>query len=92
MHRSFFKDEEPDGEIAFLAADPDYQGKGIGSALLKALEKDEKGKLVYLYTDNACSYGFYEHRGFLKAEQRRIVLDLGKKQVPLTCLLYVKRL
>lgn len=69
MHRSFFKDEEPDGEIAFLAADPDYQGKGIGSALLKALEKDEKGKLVYLYTDNACSYGFYEHRGFLKAEQ-----------------------
>lgn len=75
-----------------MAADPDYQGKGIGSALLKALEKDEKGKLVYLYTDNACSYGFYEHRGFLKAEQRRIVLDLGKKQVPLTCLLYVKRL
>ena len=51
-------------------------------------EKDESGKLIYLYTDNACTYQFYEHRGFERSEERQVVLDLDKRQVPLTCLFY----
>ena len=54
----------PDGEIIFLAADPDAKIKGIGTMLLNELTAIEKGKTVYLYTDNACTYQFYEHRGF----------------------------
>ena len=65
---------------------------GVGTALLSAFEKDESGKLIYLYTDNACTYQFYEHRGFERSEERQVVLDLDKRQVPLTCLFYTKKI
>ena len=79
-------------EIIFLAADPDCKIKGVGTALLSAFEKDESGKLIYLYADNACTYQFYEHRGFERSEERQVVLDLDKRQVPLTCLFYTKKI
>lgn len=82
--------EAPDGEIVFLAADPNSKIKGIGTALLSALEKDEQGKLIYLYTDNACTYQFYEHRGFVREGERQVMLNLEKKKVPLICFLYAK--
>ena len=90
MYRAFSEKHNPDGEIIFLAADPNSKIKGIGTALLSALKKDEHGKLVYLYTDNACTYQFYEHRGFSKSGEQQVVLNLGKKEVPLTCFLYAK--
>lgn len=80
----------PDGEIIFLAADPDAKIKGIGTMLLNELSAIEKGKTVYLYTDNACTYQFYEHRGFERVGEKDVELDLGNKKVPLTCLLYSK--
>lgn len=92
MYRAFCEKNNPDGEIIFLAADPNSKIKGIGTALLSALKKDEHGKLVYLYTDNACTYQFYEHRGFSKSGEQQVVLNLGKKEVPLTCFLYAKKL
>ena len=92
MYRAFCEEYTPDGEINFLAANPDSKIKGIGTALLSALEADEHGTLVYLYTDNACTYQFYEHRGFTRHGERQVVLDLKKKEVPLTCLLYTKKL
>lgn len=92
MYNSFCQKNNPDGEIIFLAADPDCKIKGIGTALLSAFEEDEKGKLVYLYTDNACAYQFYEHRDFKRSEERQVVLDLDKKQVPLICLFYTKKI
>lgn len=80
----------PDGEIIFLAANPALKIKGTGSCLLRELERREQGKTIYLYTDNACTYQFYEHRGFARVCEKDIVLDLGKKKVPLKCLLYSK--
>lgn len=80
----------PDGEIIFLAANPKIKIKGIGSLLLKELERREHGKKLYLYTDNACTFQFYEHRGFLRACEKDVVLDIGKKTVPLKCFLYSK--
>ena len=82
----------PDGEIIFLAADPDAKIKGIGTMLLDELTAIEKGKTVYLYADNACTYQFYEHRGFERVGEKDVELDLGNKKVPLTCLLYSKEL
>ncbi len=35
------KSHAPDGEIIFLAADPDCKIKGVGTALLHALEEKE---------------------------------------------------
>ena len=60
MFAQYSQDNTPDGEIIFLAADPDCGIKGIGSQLLAELEHREPGKQVYLYTDNACTYQFYE--------------------------------
>lgn len=91
MLYSFYKKNTPDGEIVFLAADPNSKIKGVGTALLAALESDEKGKQIYLYTDDACTYQFYEHRGFKRAEERDAVIDIGGRQVPLKCLLYTKK-
>ena len=88
----YLKSETPDGEILFLAADPNCKIKGIGTALLCALEEREKGKTLYLYTDNACTYQFYEHRGFERMEEKEIILEMPKGQVPLKCFVYSKKL
>ena len=92
MFRTFCEKSTPDGELIFLAADPNCKIKGVGTTLLSALEKDEQGKLIYLYTDNACTYQFYEHRGFVKVGEQQVELNLEKKKVPLICFLYAKRL
>ena len=80
----------PDGEIIFLAANPEVKIKGIGTMLLNELEKHIKGKTIYLFTDTACTYQFYEHRGFDRVGEKDIELDFGDKKVPMTCLLYSK--
>lgn len=79
-----------DGEIVFLAANPKIKVKGIGTFLLKELESKETGKRVYLYTDTGCTYQFYEHRGFERVGEKEVALEIGKKKVEITCLLYSK--
>jgi GNAT superfamily N-acetyltransferase len=91
MLNDYLKNANPDGEICFLAADPTIQGKGIGTLLLEELGRLEKGKLIYLYTDDNCTYQFYEHKGFERSEEKEIKMELGGKTVPLTCLLYSKQ-
>ena len=83
-------DNKPDGEIIFLAADPDAKAKGIGSVLLHALEECIPGKTIYLHTDDACTYQFYERRGFQRVEEQGIVLEMPKGKVPLKCFIYSK--
>ena len=86
----YLKTNTPDGEIIFLAADPDCKIKGIGTALLNALEEKERGKTLYLYTDDACTYQFYEHRGFKRVEEKEVILEMPKGKVPLKCFIYSK--
>lgn len=64
------KNTKPEGEIIFLAADPDIKIKGIGTMLLSAFEKGKNGKTVFLHTDNACTYQFYEKRGFDRVQRK----------------------
>ncbi len=42
------------------------------------------------YTDDACTYQFYEHRGFQRVEEQDIVLEMPKGNVPLKCFIYSK--
>ena len=90
MFLQYCKSNKPDGEIIFLAANPEIKIKGIGSLLLDEFERREKDKKIYLFTDNACTYQFYEHRGFERVGQRDVVLNIGKRKVDLQCLLYSK--
>lgn len=92
MYAAYTQTTRPDGELGFLAADPKLKGKGVGSFLLAELERRERGKTVFLYTDDACTYEFYERRGFTRAQEKTIDLDFGSKQVRLRCFLYSKRL
>ena len=92
MLENYKSKNNPDGEIRFLAANPNIKVKGIGTLLLNELEKREKGKEVFLFTDDQCTYQFYEHRGFDRVGEKDILLDLNKKKVPLKCLLYSKKM
>ncbi len=89
MLDELLENHQPDGELIFLAADPDANRKGIGTALLQELAEAESGKRIYLFTDSGCTYQFYEHRGFARYAERHIKLQLANT-IPLDCYLYQK--
>ncbi len=88
MLKNYKRHASPDGEICFLAVDPKRMGKGIGTKLLKALERTARGKEFYLFTDDNCTYQFYDHRDFTKEGEEVISMEIEGKQIPLTCMLY----
>lgn len=92
MLEEYNKKEKTDGEIVFLAAKPDSKIKGIGTKLLEEFEKRENGKRVYLYTDDACTYQFYDHRNFERVGEKNIELNIRGKKVPIICMLYSKKI
>lgn len=92
MLAEYLKTNSVDGEISFLVANPDLKIKGTGTFLLNELSKQVNGKRIYLYTDEACTYEFYEHRGFERNGEENIVLDLPKGKIPLKCFLYTKEI
>jgi GNAT superfamily N-acetyltransferase len=92
MFEYFKSENNPDGEINFFAVDQNMNGRGIGTLLLNELEKQEKGKLIYLYTDSGSTYQFYIHRGFNESGKTDIKLEINKKEIDLTCYLFSKRL
>lgn len=83
---------EPDGEIVLFAADPACQGRGIGTKLLDELSRLRPGKRVFLYTDDACTYRFYESRGFDRMGKRRVELPLPQGNLSMESFLYAKTL
>jgi ribosomal protein S18 acetylase RimI-like enzyme len=53
--------------LAFLGVDPDAQGKGLGSAVLRpVLERcDARGGEAYLESTNPKNHAFYRRQGFV---------------------------
>ena len=92
MLDEFNKKHVPDGELIFFVTNPEINGRGIGSVLLEELQQRESGKLIYLYTDNGCSYQFYDKRGFIREAEEKITMNIHGKDVPINCFLYSKRL
>ena len=39
-----------------------------------------------LHTDDTCIYQFYEPRGFQRAEEQDIVMEMSMGKIPLKCL------
>ncbi len=77
-----------DGEILFLAGDPDSKVRGIGTFLVEELRKRKKQKRIYLYTDDFCSYQFYEHRGFEKCGEKELNIKISGEMVNMKCFIY----
>ena len=90
MYREYRKNHRPDGEIIFLAANPNSNRKGVGSLLLAELEKKTSGIELFLYTDSSCTWQFYEHRGFERFSKAAVEMEIEKRKVPLECYLYYK--
>ena len=82
----------PDGEIVFLASDINRKIKGVGTILLNELEIREPGKEVFLYTDNGCTYQFYENRDFVLTASQNIKIKVGRNITKLTTMLFRKKL
>lgn len=56
--------------LEILAVDPDFQGKGIGSAMMAALDEYSESvrRPIYLYTANAENVAYYEKLGYRMME------------------------
>lgn len=91
MYEKYIEQYKPDGEIRFLAANPNSKVKGICTFLLNELGKIKQGKEIYLYTDTNCTYQFYERRGFERIGEQNVVLEL-QDNVEFKCLMYRKKL
>ena len=81
---------EPDVELVFFAIAPACKGKGVGTKLLAAFERACAGMDMFLRTDDACTYQFYEHRGFMRAVERDVAMGGAKGAFTLKCMMYVK--
>ena len=92
MFEKYKNNNKPNGEIKFFAVNPNIKGKGIGSKILEEFERREKGKQIFLFTDEGCSYQFYEHRGFERVGEKDIVVDLNDRKVNFKCFLYSKNI
>lgn len=62
-----------DGELVFFVTDSAVRGKHIGTALYQALLEEFRKyhcKNIFVYTDASCNFGFYEHQGFKRVNNR----------------------
>lgn len=90
MLAAYRERHDVDGELLFLAADPDSGARGVGTALLDALRDRARGRNLYLYTDDACTWQFYERRGFSRIGVRTIDIPgtKGRATGVMECYLY----
>lgn len=92
MESKFAETNRPDGEILFFAVNPEAKRQKTGSLLLSVLQEQIPGKKMFLHTDDACSWQFYERRGFERAAEKDVLLHLGRKKTLLKCMIYHKRM
>jgi len=67
-----------DGTLDFLVLTNAAQGFGIGKSLwlaLKAYFKEHNAKSIYLYSDDECNFGFYEHQGFRRTGEQKTAFN-----------------
>lgn len=66
-------DKDYDGELVFFVTDSTIRGKHVGTNLYESLMKrcrENNCNNIYVYTDSTCNFGFYEHQGFVKVNEK----------------------
>lgn len=82
---------EFDGSLTLFALNEECRGHGVGKTLLNgALSylKMYNVSNIYLYTDTTCNYGFYEHMGFERLEEKPLKLTKNGKPFTMDVFLY----
>ncbi|MFW5913607.1 MAG: GNAT family N-acetyltransferase [Bacillota bacterium] len=82
-------------EVTLFMVHPDYRGQGIGVRLMKRYETFllKKNEHTYhLFTDDTCSYGFYDHHGFHKEASTTMDENLKDGKGELNVMLYTKEI
>jgi ribosomal protein S18 acetylase RimI-like enzyme len=66
---------EPHWYLGTLGVDPDHQGRGVGTALLRywLAHAEGDGSIAYLETDLQGNVGFYERQGFAVERETRVL-------------------
>ncbi len=72
------------GEVAFFAISSKARGKGIGKKMFCDMLKYMKSQNIndfYLFTDTTCNYGFYEHQGMTRRNEKSQKFVIQGKEV-----------
>lgn len=81
----YCKHNSPDGEIIFLAANPNTRQKELAVCAARIRRTRKRQKSIFIYRQ--CLYiPVLEHRGFELAQEKDITLKIGNKEVALRCL------
>ena len=80
-----------DGEVAFFAISSKARGKGIGKKMFCNMLEYMKLQNIndfYLFTDTTCNYGFYEHQGMNRCDEKSKTFLIHGKEAKMTFFLY----
>lgn len=79
------------GELAFFAISRNCRGKGIGKILFQKVVEYMHTQNIhsfYLFTDTSCNYGFYEHQGMKRQQEKKHRFNVNGLLGEMTFFLY----
>ncbi len=82
-------------ELVLFITHKDYQGQGIGKALIEAFEnrlRQASKSAYYLFSDTSCNYGFYDHNGYERIQNKTIQQGKKTDEKTLDMFMYTKSL
>lgn len=83
--------DQYDGVLTLFAVRENRRGLGIGKELLSGMQDYWKALGTgssYLYTDDTCNFGFYEHMGFHRAKEKLVDIIRDGQNTKLDVYLY----
>ena len=81
--------------MALFAVDAACRGKGVGKMLFQsalAYMKEQDLDEFYLFTDTSCNYGFYEHQGMTRQQEKEHVFDIKGQRAKMNFFIYAYQL
>lgn len=79
------------GEVAFFAVSSSARGKGLGKKMFCDMLEYMKSQDInsfYLFTDTSCNYGFYEHQGMTRRNEKSHSFWIQGKEAKMTFFIY----
>lgn len=79
------------GEVAFFAVSAAARGKGVGKKLFNSMLDYMKSRGIndfFLFTDTSCNYGFYEHSGMTRRNEKAHTFFVNNQTAEMAFYLY----